>query len=272
MSTIDTGALVVNLSITLAVVILLMASTLLAALRVGKHSVIDAVWGAGFSVIAIVTYVLSIGQGDDLLRLLAVLLPVVWGGRLAHHVARRNAGRGEDPRYEKILTERGSGSRTRRAIRLVYVPQGAVMWLVSLPLQVSAYQVDPIWWTVWLGVIIWAVGLGFEAVGDAQLARFKADPANQGKIMDQGLWRYTRHPNYFGDSTVWWGHWLLSASHWLGWISLASPIVMTLLLVRTTGKGLLEKAMLDRPGYREYMGRTSGFLPRPPGVGRGARL
>ena len=115
----------------------------------------------------------------------------------------------------------------------------------------------------WLGVAVWAVGFGFETVGDAQLRRFRADPANAGRVLDRGLWRYTRHPNYFGDAVVWFGLWLLACSHWLGLIVVISPVYMTNMLVRHTGKKLLEKHMARSKGaaYADYVRRTSGFIP-----------
>jgi len=111
---------------------------------------------------------------------------------------------------------------------------------------------------------VWIVGFAFEAVGDAQLRRFKADPANRGRVMDQGLWAWTRHPNYFGDAMVSWGLWLVAAGHWPGVLTVLSPVLMTVLLVRVSGAKLLEKAMGARPGYADYISRTSSFLPRPP--------
>ena len=115
------------------------------------------------------------------------------------------------------------------------------------------------------GIVVYAVGLFFEAVGDAQLAAFRGDPANRGTVMDRGLWRYTRHPNYFGDACVWWGLWLLAADSWLGLATVVCPLLMNWLLLRRTGKPLLEARLATtRPGYAEYVRRTSGFLPRPP--------
>jgi steroid 5-alpha reductase family enzyme len=193
----------------------------------------------------------------------------VWGLRLAAHIARRNAGKGEDPRYADIQA-RASGSPAAHMYRRVYLTQAAALWFVSLPVQVAAYQPGPLWSgasrvvTV-AGIAVWAVGLFFEAVGDAQLARFTADPANQGRVNDRGLWRYTRHPNYFGDACAWWGLFLLSASSWSGWVFVLSPVLMTWTLAKGTGKPLTEKRMASsRRGYAEYVEHTSGFFPLPP--------
>jgi steroid 5-alpha reductase family enzyme len=140
------------------------------------------------------------------------------------------------------------------------------MWFVSLPVQAAMYEHARLSAVTWLGAAVWAVGFGFEAVGDAQLRRFRADPANAGRVLDRGLWRYTRHPNYFGDAVVWFGLWLLACSHWLGLVLVACPLFMTNMLVRHTGKRLLEKHMARSKGaeYADYVRRTSGFIPWPP--------
>ena len=127
------------------------------------------------------------------------------------------------------------------------------------------YEHAPLGLVSWLGAAVWAVGFGFEAVGDAQLRRFRADPANAGKVLDRGLWRYTRHPNYFGDACLWWGLYLLACSTWAGAATVLSPVAMTYTLARGTGKPLLEKGLRrSRPGYAHYVERTSGFFPLPP--------
>ena len=147
----------------------------------------------------------------------------------------------------------------------VQVPQGLAMWFVSLPVQVAMVQPSTFWPVVWVGVVVWLAGVSFEGIGDAQLAAFKKDPANKGQVMDRGLWRYTRHPNYFGDACVWWGLFLLAAGHWTGWLTVLSPALMTWLLVAKTGKALTEKRMSSsKPGYADYVARTSGFVPLPP--------
>jgi steroid 5-alpha reductase family enzyme len=155
---------------------------------------------------------------------------------------------------------------------MIYLLQAALVWLVSLPVQAAQYVPAPPSALTWAGVALWAAGLGFEAVGDAQLARFRADPANRGRIMDRGLWAWTRHPNYFGDFCVWWGLFLLACgSAEAAAVSVVSPVVMSLLLIRGSGKRLLERHMADRPGYAEYVARTSGFFPRPPKRGGAGR-
>lgn len=148
----------------------------------------------------------------------------------------------------------------------VFALQGVLMWIVSLPVQLGQVRLDPSFGLLGvLGVLVWCVGMFFEAVGDAQLARFKRNPNNKGQVMDTGLWRYTRHPNYFGDSCVWWGLGLIAAESALGKIALIGPVLMTVLLVRVSGAALLDKIMLKRkPQYADYVATTSGFIPRRP--------
>lgn len=257
--------MVVNLvavsGFSLVAVAILMTATALAGRRLGRVSVVDTAWGLGFVVVAVVAAV--VGDGPVWRRFLVLVLVAVWGGRLAWHVTRRNAGKGEDPRYEKLLAGE-PGDSFLVAIRKVYLVQGAAVWFVSLPLQVSSAAGDGVPVVAALGVLVWLLGVAFEAVGDAQLARFKADPANRGHVMDRGLWSWTRHPNYFGDASVWWGLFLVSASAWPGVLTVLSPVAMTYFLVFATGARLLEQEMSKRPGYPEYQRRTSYFLPRPP--------
>ena len=245
----------------LLAVAILMAVTAFVGRRQGRVSVVDTAWGLGFVVVALVAAV--VGDGPLWRRLLVLLLVAVWGGRLARHMHTRNRGKGEDPRYEAMLADQ-PGDPFLVAVRKVYLVQGAAVWFVSLPLQVSAASGDGLVVVAVLGAAVWLLGVVFEAVGDAQLARFKADPGNKGTVMDRGLWAWTRHPNYFGDSAVWWGLYLVAASAWPGVLTVLSPVVMTYFLVFATGARLLEKEMSKRPGYPEYQQRTSYFIPRPP--------
>jgi steroid 5-alpha reductase family enzyme len=191
------------------------------------------------------------------------------GPAAAWHIRRRNAGKGEDPRYADIQA-RAAGSPAAHMYRRVYLTQAGALWFVSLPVQVAAHQRGPLASgasaaVAVAGVVVWAVGFLFEAVGDAQLARFTADPGNRGVVMDGGLWRYTRHPNYFGDACVWWGLFLISAATWSGWVFVLSPVLMTWTLAKGTGAPLTEKRMAgSRRGFAEYVERTSGFVPLPP--------
>lgn len=246
----------------LAAAAVVMGVTALVAKRLGKVSVVDIAWGLVFVVIA---WVCALWAPEARSLLLAVLV-TVWGGRLAWHIRRRALGAGEDPRYEKMLSAAPPEKRFAYAVRKVFVIQGLAAWVVSLPLQVAAAAgAKPLGWVAALGVVLFLVGVAFEAIGDTQLARFKADPANKGRIMDRGLWAWTRHPNYFGDAAVWWGLWIIAAEVWPGVLTVFSPVVMTYFLAFATGARLLESEMSKRPRYPEYMKRTSMFFPMPPG-------
>ncbi len=226
-------------------------------------SIVDIAWGSGFVLVAWVSYWLS--DGNSTRSLLLTVLTTIWGLRLAFYLAKRNLGHGEDFRYQSMRRKHGD----RFAIVSLYTVfglQGLLMFIVSLPVQLGQVREEPGFGIIGvLGVLVWGVGIYFEAVGDAQLARFKRNPANKGLIMDQGLWRLTRHPNYFGDSCVWWGLGLITAESSLGIYGLIGPVVMTFLLVKVSGAAMLDRAMLKRkPGYENYVATTSGFIPRRP--------
>lgn len=240
-----------------AMCVLAMAITAYAARRAGRVSVVDVTWGLALTAVALVSALL--GEGDPLRRWLFVGLVTLWGLRLSWHVWRRgSAHHGEDPRYAELLGYGRGGPLVR-----VWIPQGAAVWFVSLPVQVSAAEGGGVDAVVVVGVVIWLVGVLFEAIGDAQLAAYKNDPY-RGPVLDHGLWRYTRHPNYFGDACVWWGLWAVAASAWPGVLTVPSPVVMTYFLVHVTGARPLEETMMKRPGYPEYAARTSMFVPLPP--------
>ncbi|MFB8208087.1 MULTISPECIES: DUF1295 domain-containing protein [unclassified Streptomyces] len=245
-----------------ALVVLLVAFA--AGVRKGMHRGVDVAWGLGFAAVALVSYGLSAGEGDATRRLLVTVLTTVWGVRLAWHIARRGRGHGEDPRYAKMLAK-APGNPDLYALRKVYLLQGALVWLISLPVQAAGCLTGPVNALAWAGAALWALGMFFEAVGDHQLARFKADPDNRGAIMDRGLWSWTRHPNYFGDFCVWWGLFLIVCqAPAAAAATLVAPALMTYLLIGGSGKALLERHMADRPGFAAYAARTSGFFPRPP--------
>ncbi|MFD7500218.1 DUF1295 domain-containing protein [Streptomyces sp. NPDC059850] len=260
-----------NLAVTAAVALAVMLATFAVAVVTGTHRVVDVAWGVAFTAVALATYALSAGHGDDGRRLLVTVATAVWGMRLAVHIAWRARGTGEDPRYERLLAK-SSGSRHLYALRMVYLLQGLLVWLVSLPVQAAQYTAVPLGPSAVAGGALWATGMFFEATGDFQLARFKADPANRGRIMDRGLWAWTRHPNYFGDFLVWWGLFTLACGSWQpAAVSVVSPLVMSYLLTRGSGQRLLENYLADRPGYAEYTARTSGFFPLPPHRGTPGR-
>lgn len=227
-------------------------------------SIVDVFWGCGFVIIAWVAFALAEGYLHR--RLLLAALVTVWGLRLTLYLAHRNLGKEEDYRYAAM--RRRYGSRwPLRSLPVVFWLQGALMWVVSLPVQVGMTEPTPksLGLLDWAGVALWAVGLAFETVGDMQLTRFKADPANRGLVMDRGLWRYTRHPNYFGDFCVWWGIWLVALATGSAWWTAIGPAAMSILLIRVSGVALLKRSLIPRrPGYADYVARTSAFLPWPP--------
>ena len=254
--------LLVVAGLSLAAAVVVMAATAYAAARLGRVSVVDVAWGIALVLVAVGCAVYA----ADWRSWLLVGLVGVWGVRLSSHIFTRARGHGEDPRYEELLGGSLSSVGMGVAVRRVFVVQGAAVWLVSLPLQAAAISSVAWPWVVWLGVLVWVVGVVFETVGDAQLSAYKRDP-DRGPVMDRGLWAWTRHPNYFGDACVWWGIWLAggAASGWLpGLVTVLSPVAMTVWLVWITGARLLEKSMMQRPGYPEYAARTSMFVPLPP--------
>lgn len=225
-------------------------------------SVADVAWGLVFVAIAWSCWAAG---GRSTASLVVALAVSVWGFRLAFYIGIRNAGHGEDRRYA-AMRERRPGRFWLWSFFGVFLLQGVLALVVSLPIQSLGAVADASPGVVgWLGLAVFLTGLGFEAIGDAQLAAFKRDPASKGQVMDRGLWRYTRHPNYFGDALLWWGIWLIAVGSGAAWWTLVGPALMTFLLVRVSGVAMLESDMAERrPGYAEYVRRTSSFLPRPP--------
>jgi steroid 5-alpha reductase family enzyme len=244
-----------------AALLVVFAVTFGIARRIGRYNVVDVAWGLGFIAVAAVAAIL--GHGDPTRRWLLLVLVAIWALRLSGHIHRRSAGKGEDPRYADLLRDAGVG----QVIRKVFAVQGFAIWFISLPLQLSAVcgpTPRPLLPVTAAGILVWMAGLTFEAVGDRQLRVFKADPAHSGVVMDRGLWAWTRHPNYFGDATVWWGLWLVTIAGWRSLTTVLSPTLMTYFLVWVTGARLTEKYMKGRSGFAEYQQRTSFFIPRPP--------
>ena len=253
-----------GLALTFGVLLALFVVSWLIAVRIGRYNVVDIVWGSSFIAIGTTSFLWSRRHGaDDWRRVLVLALVTVWGARLSIYIGVRSRGKGEDPRYEAML---GNGPHLAlRALGMVFVLQAVIAWFISLPVQAAMYIRSGWSALAIVGVAVWLVGLYFETVGDAQMGAFRNDPANKGQVMDRGLWRYTRHPNYFGDATVWAGLYLVAAEHWIGALTVASPVLMAWFLSFKTGKPLLEKQMArTKPGYADYMSRTSGFFPRPP--------
>lgn len=254
-----------GLAVTAGVSVLLFALTFVTARLAGRWNVVDVVWGLSFVAIGAASFGWSAPSGaSGTRRALVLVLVAVWGLRLGGYIAWRSRGGGEDPRYAAIM-DRATGSPSAHALKVIFAPQAFLAWFVSLPVQAAMYNRSGPDALTWIGAAVWAVGLFFEATGDAQMAAFRRDPANRGRVMDRGLWRYTRHPNYFGDATVWLGLYLVAASCWPGALTFLSPVAMLYFLYFRSGKGLLEKGLSEtKPGYADYVRRTSGFLPLPP--------
>jgi len=249
------------LAATLLLTLALMFLLWLVSLARKDASIVDSFWGAGFAIIALACFFLTDGARPR--KLLITTLVVVWGLRLALHIFARNHGKGEDYRY-KAMRKRHGDRFALVSLFTVFVFQGLLMWVISLPVQVAEIAPAPaqLVWLDYLGAALWAIGFLFEAVGDWQLARFKADPKNKGKVMNRGLWAFTRHPNYFGDATLWWGYFLIALAVPSAYWTIISPLAMTVLLMKVSGVALLEKKLVKpRPEYANYVRRTNAFFP-----------
>lgn len=236
---------------------------------VHRHATIDVFWGAGFVVVYLESLVVAHATHSGAAvsyanRYVVLAFVALWGLRLAIYLARRQRGAKEDTRYVFIMKGARGRHETLYALRMIYGLQGLLLWFVSMPLQWIAFHehADALFVP---GLVVVAVGVFFEATGDEQLRRFITDPANRGTTMNRGLWRYTRHPNYFGDTVVWCGFYVVAASSGWGWVTILSPIAMIYLLTSLSGKPMLERKLTKtRSGYDEYVAQTSSFFPCPP--------
>jgi len=227
-----------------------------------RNDVADVAWGLGFVLMAWVSFFLS---GDSGTRgILVGALVSIWGLRLAWHIHRRNKGKAEDYRYLAWRKEWGKWFYIRSYFQ-VYLLQGLFLFFIVTPvLLINKNAGAQLGIIDFVGVVVWLGGFYFESVGDAQLARFIKNPANKGKLMQSGLWAYTRHPNYFGEVTQWWGLWLIALSVPNGWLSIIGPTTITFLILKVSGIPMLEKKMEENPGFAEYKRKTSVFIPLPP--------
>jgi steroid 5-alpha reductase family enzyme len=244
------------------IVAIYMTAWFVVALVKKDNSVADIAWGLGFVLVAGSTLV---WRGDWAARpVLATCLVLVWGLRLAAYIVMRNRKRGEDFRYAEWRAKWGRRFLLRSYLQ-VFLLQGLFLLLISSAVILINTSVSvsprPLGLLDLAGTAVWIVGFLFEAVADAQLARFKRDPGNRGKIMDRGLWGYSRHPNYFGESLMWWGIFLLALSLPYGWTAVASPVLITFLLVRVSGIPMLEKKYAGNAEFQAYARRTSAFVP-----------
>jgi steroid 5-alpha reductase family enzyme len=243
------------------------------ARRMRRVAVVDVAWGFAFVALAVTSAIVAgllqpgSSVGDPGLRWLVTAMVVVWGLRLTWHLAGRIFGSDhDDPRYEKMLGGTLAEIPFATVVVKVFLLQGVIVMIVALPVLVAVQSEAVAWWCVWLGVAVWAIGLGCEAVADRQLAAFMATP-DRPRLLTTGIWSWSRHPNYFGDACVWWGIWLAGAAS-TGWpgalVGLVGPIAMTWFLTAVSGVRLSERRMQGRPGWDEYAARTSIFVPYPP--------
>ncbi|MEO9324046.1 DUF1295 domain-containing protein [Nocardioides sp. C4-1] len=261
------------LGVSLATVVVGMTVTAIRIEQLDKAAVVDVTWGAGFVLVALVTagVALASSEGEPWRSALLVVLVAAWGGRLAWHVRSRAVGAHqgkEDPRYAEMLGGSVSEVGLGTVVRRVLLVQGAAQWFIALPVALGMFLEVEVWPAVVVGVVVWAVGFAFETIGDRQLTAYKERPRDQRpQVLDTGLWAWTRHPNYFGDATVWWGLWLVGglASGWVvGLATVLCPVAMTFFIRNVTGAKLLEKTMSQRPGWDDYAARVPLFFPRPP--------
>jgi steroid 5-alpha reductase family enzyme len=250
-------------------VLLLMLAVWAISVRIKDASIVDIVWGLGFVLIVWVAR-FAAGGSWNTRQTFVLVATLIWGLRLGAYLGWRNIGKGEDFRYRAMRKKHGDKFWII-SLRTVFLVQGVLMWIVSTPTQIAQMNFtrdakhQGLDGFLVVGSAVWLIGVLFESIGDLQLAKFKANPENRGKVMDRGLWAWTRHPNYFGDVCVWWGIWLMATSAPLAIIGIVGPIVMTFFLVKVSGVPMLEHSIAKRrPGYTEYVKRTSSFFPRPP--------
>lgn len=247
--------------LSLSVILTMMVVMWLWSLKLRDASIVDAFWGLGFVVVCLCYNALvpEVGYRSQLV----LFLVMVWGLRLSWHIASRNHGKPEDFRYQKFRKDYGPHRYWWISLFQVFLLQGFILWIVSLPLLASQYfgANQPLGVADGIAFLLWLIGFAFEAGGDYQLKKFKANPSNRGKLLQTGFWKYTRHPNYFGDAAVWWAFGLFGIAAGSFWTFIGS-IIMTILLVKVSGVALLEKSMKQqKPEYADYAQRTSAFIP-----------
>ncbi len=248
----------------LIIIMIMMALLWLISIRLKNVSIVDLFWGFGFLLVSIWGYIQSGGLAER--KMLVLILVAVWSLRLSLYLTWRNLGKGEDFRYKQFRKQYGENRYWWISFFQTFLLQGILMWLISSTL-LAAQHFGPdreLGWLDFTGVAFWIIGLAFEAGGDYQLAKFRADPASKGKVLQTGFWRYTRHPNYFGDAAVWWGYGLLCLAAG-SYPAVLGSLLMTGLIIKVSGVALLEKTLKsNKPGYEEYVRKTSAFFPRFP--------
>jgi steroid 5-alpha reductase family enzyme len=243
-----------------AVVFLYMSIGFLIACIRHRNDIADVMWGMGFVILAWAAYLIG---GGGIVGLLVGVLVSVWGIRLSYHIYKRNKGKAEDYRYAAWRQEWGKWFYLRSYLQ-VFLLQGVLLYIAVPVMMIMFTPAASLGLYAGVGVCIWLIGFFFEARGDAELARFLKDPQNKGTLIQTGLWRYTRHPNYFGEVTQWWGIWVIALSVPWGYLSVIGPLMITLLILKISGIPLLEKKMELHPDFAEYKRKTSIFFPLPP--------
>lgn len=241
-----------------SVVLLYMTMWAVVAVYRKDNGLADIAWGLGFVAIGLLGWLQS--QFADR-QLIVTLMVFIWGFRLALHVYARQQGKPEDFRYQKMRQNWGSQWK-RKSFTNVFYLQGILMLIISLPVVwIQTVGFTPLTWWDGLGILVWIHGMIWEAVSDVQLTTFKSNPENAGKVFTKGLWKYSRHPNYFGEACVWWGFWLLAVSTSSGWLTVISPVLITFLLLRVSGVPMLERKYEGNPEYEAYCKQTNRFFP-----------
>lgn len=228
-------------------------------------SIIDMAFAIILCLVAVSTYYLSDNIHDR--KPLVLVLVAIWAIRITWHLVRRNWGHGEDARYSKLRSwVEDDRAFVWLSLRKVFLLQGVVLWLVSLPMQAAMVLRTPLelGWIAYVGTLVCAGGIIFEAVADAQLTRFRANPSNQGTVLNTGVWRYSRHPNYFGELCVWWGLFIIACENPLALFTIVGPLAYTYLIINVTGQRTLDKKLArEKPDYAAYMQSTNGIIPGP---------
>jgi steroid 5-alpha reductase family enzyme len=245
-----------------AAILVYMVIWFLVSLALRRNDVADVAWGGGFIVAALTTLVS--GDGMTPRALLVTALVIAWGLRLSLHIGPRNRGKGEDPRYRKWREEWGRYA-TVRSFFQIFILQGVLLLVISLPvLRVITAPDTSLTLMDFLGSVVWLTGFLFETISDWQLLQYKKDPAHKGKVITTGLWRYTRHPNYFGEVTLWWGIYIIALNVPGGWMTVIGPLTITFLILKVSGIPMLEKKYEGNAEFEEYKKRTSAFFPMSP--------
>ena len=254
--------LLINAGVILGAVLLLW----LISIVIRDASIIDMFFAVILMIVTAVSYLAGDGSPDR--QLLVLILVALWGLRITTHLIKRNWGHGEDPRYTKLRSwVKDDRSFNLLSLRKVFLLQGVVLWFTSLPVQFSMSYSEPaaLGWPAMIGTVLWTLGFLCEWIADIQLTRFRADESKRGTVLRSGLWKYSRHPNYFGELCVWWGLFLIACDNPLGIATIIGPLVYSYLVINVTGQRTLDKKLArEKPGYQEYMESTSGLIPWPP--------